>query len=70
MAPDDVARTLGSALSSIVRFVEERPEEATADDDVRALEALAQVVSAADHNTRSRLREFLDSDVADWLDLP
>ncbi|MFB6720022.1 hypothetical protein ACFCV3_07675 [Kribbella sp. NPDC056345] len=59
MAGDPVAELLAEALRDLVRFVDERPDDATADDDVRALESVAYVLDQVPPEDRSRMRALL-----------
>lgn len=69
MPVDDVTLRLAKALASLVRFVEERPSDATEDDDVRALEEVALVLNGAASQDRARLRALLGTEVSEWLGL-
>ena len=69
MPDDDVARRLAEALAGLVRFVEERPSDATEDDDVRALEDVAHVLNDAAAQDRARLRALLGAEVSEWIGL-
>jgi hypothetical protein len=51
----------------LVLFVEHRPETATADDDVRALENFASVLSQASAADRTRVRHLLGDEVSSFL---
>ena len=59
MSNDAVAELLAEALRDLVRFVDERPDDATTDDDVRALESVAYVLSQAAPEDRPRMRALL-----------
>jgi hypothetical protein len=45
MSQDTVVALLGKALAGLVRYVDERPTEATYDDDIAALERVAATLS-------------------------
>jgi hypothetical protein len=45
MSQDAVVTLLGRALAALVRYVDERPTEATYDDDIAALERVAAMLS-------------------------
>ncbi len=59
MAGDVVAELLAEALRDLVRFVDERPDDATADDDVRALESVAHVLNQVTLEDQPRMRALL-----------
>lgn len=69
MASEEVAQLLADALRGLVRFVDERTEDATADDDVRALEDVAYVLSQVADEDRSRLLAYLGAETAQELGL-
>ena len=54
---------LAEALRGLAWFVEERPEDATADDDVRALEDVASVLHRVDQTDRGRLCDLLGAEL-------
>jgi hypothetical protein len=63
--PDDVLLALlGRALSGLVQYVDERPSDATYDDDVQALQKVAAIISHADPAEAGRLAEVLGPRVA------
>ncbi len=64
MSSDAVAELLAEALRDLVRFVDERPADATADDDVRALEDVANVLSRVAPEDRPRMRALLGPEFA------
>jgi hypothetical protein len=64
---DHLTTLLGEALRDLVLFVEHRPETATADDDVRALENFASVLSQASAADRTRVRHLLGDEVFSFL---
>jgi hypothetical protein len=64
MAIDDVARLVAEALHELVRFVDERSDSATADDDVRALETVAYILNRVADEDRNRLRDLLGPELA------
>ncbi|GAB3938636.1 hypothetical protein GCM10029976_053420 [Kribbella albertanoniae] len=64
MTGDVVAELLAEALRDLVRFVDERPDDATADDDVRALESVAHVLHQVTPEDRPRMRALLGSEFA------
>jgi hypothetical protein len=47
-----------------VRFVDERSDSATADDDVRALETVAYILNRVADEDRNRLRDLLGPELA------
>jgi hypothetical protein len=59
MSNDSVAELLAEALRDLVQFVDARPDDATADDDVRALESVAYVLSQVAPEDRPRMRALL-----------
>ena len=67
MPEDHLTTLLGEALRDLVLFVEHRPESATADDDVRALEDLAYAMNLASPADRARLRHLLGDEVCSLL---
>ena len=64
---DDLTTLLGEALRDLVLFVEHRPESATEDDDVRALEDFAHVMSQVGPADRVRVRQLLGEEVFSML---
>lgn len=64
---DHLTTLLAEALRDLVLFVEHRPEDATADDDVRALESFAHVLSQASTTDRARVRHLLGDEVFSFL---
>jgi len=62
MSNDVVARLLAEALRDLARFVDNRPADATADDDVKALESVAYVLSQVPLQDQPRMRELLGAD--------
>jgi len=64
-----IARLLADALRGLVRFVDERPDDATADDDVRALEDVAYVLNRVAPEDQGRLRTLLGDDLSDNVGL-
>jgi hypothetical protein len=69
MPPDPVQQALAEALRALVAFVAGRPEDASADDDVRALEDAAYVLQQVEQGDRDRLTELLGPVVAEQLGL-
>lgn len=59
MTEDTVTRLLAEALRALVLFTEQRTDDATADDDVRALEDVTHVLNQAAPADRTRLRALL-----------
>jgi hypothetical protein len=59
-----VAGLLADALRGLVRFVDERPDDATADDDVRALEDVAYVLNRAAPEDQERLKALLGDELS------
>ena len=55
---------LGKALSGLVQYVDERPSDATYDDDVQALQSVAAILAHADRADAARLVEVLGPRVA------
>ena len=64
---DHLTTLLAEALRDLVLFVEHRPESATADDDVRALEDFVFVLSQASPADRTRVRHLLGDEVFAFL---
>lgn len=60
---------LAEALRGLVWFVEERAEDATADDDVRALEDVASVLHRVGEADRGRLCDLLGAKLCGVFDL-
>lgn len=58
---------LAEALRDLVLFVEHRPETATEDDDVRALEDLVSVLGQASPTDRNRMKLLLGDEVYSYL---
>jgi hypothetical protein len=69
MSSDPVAELLAEALVGLIQFVEQRPEEATADDDVAALEDVAATLLRADESDRVRLVGLLGEEHSEALGL-
>ena len=69
MTTDPVAELLAEALRGLVWFVEERPEDATADDDVRALEEVASVLHRVGRAHSGRLCDLLGSELCAVFEL-
>ena len=67
MPEDHLTILLAEALRDLVIFVEHRPESATADDDVRALEDFVYVLSQAPPADRTRLKHLLGDEVFAFL---
>jgi hypothetical protein len=65
---DHLTTLLAEALRDLVLFVEHRPESATPDDDVRALEDFVYVLSQASPADRARVKDLLGDDVFRFLD--
>jgi hypothetical protein len=63
MPNDAVAELLAEALRDLVRFVDERPDDATADDDVRALESVAYVLNRVAPEDRPRMGALLGAEL-------
>lgn len=59
-----IAGLLADALRGLIRFVDERPADATADDDVRALEDVAYVLTRVAPEDRDRLRDLLGNELS------
>ena len=64
---DHLTTLLADALRVLVLFVENRPEDATPDDDVRALEDVVYVLSQASPADRARVRHLLGDEVSAFL---
>jgi hypothetical protein len=64
---DALTRLLGEALRDLVLFIEQRPEDATADDDVRALEGVAHLLNQVAPSDRTRVRHLLGDEVFPML---
>jgi len=60
MSNDVVALLLAEALRDLARFVDNRPDDATADDDVKALESVAYFLSQVPLQDQPRMRELLE----------
>ena len=69
MESDPLTATVGQALAALIRYVDSRPEDATTDDDVRALEDVARVLQQAPATDHARLRELLGEQIANGLGL-
>lgn len=67
MPEDALTQLLGEALRDLVLFIEQRPEDATADDDVRALEDVAHLLGQVASSDRTRNRRLLGDDVCSML---
>lgn len=67
MPEDDLTTLLGEALRHLALFVEHRPETATEDDDVKALEGFAAVMSQVAPADRVRVRKLLGDEVYSWF---
>jgi hypothetical protein len=65
--PRAAAEVLADALRELVSFVATRPADATEDDDVRALEDVARVLSRVAPEERGYLRELLGDEPANAL---
>lgn len=59
MTDDPLVALLAKALQDLVNFVDTRPEDATEDDDVRALESVAYTLQQAAAEDRARLASLL-----------
>ena len=70
MPEDAVIPLLGQALSSLVRYVDERPVEATYDDDIAALEQVSAILAHAGPDDVPLLVQALGTAVAADLGLP
>jgi hypothetical protein len=64
MPEDALVTLLGRALSALVRYVDERPAEATYDDDIAALERVAAILSHTPPDDGPRLITALGPAVA------
>ncbi|WP_422758754.1 hypothetical protein [Paenarthrobacter sp. C1] len=64
---DHLTTLLAEALRVLVLFVENRSEDATPDDDVRALEDVVYVLSQASPADRARVRHLLGDEVSAFL---
>jgi hypothetical protein len=64
MPEDAVVTLLGQALSRLVHYVDERPVEATYDDDVAALQSVAAVLAHVTPDDAPRLIRALGPAVA------
>lgn len=60
---------VAEALAHLVTYVNARPEAATADDDVHALEYVAFLLQRCTAEEKDRLRSLLGSELADALGL-
>lgn len=69
MSSDGVARSLADALTLLVQFVDGRPEDATEDDDVQALEDVASVLQQVAGKDRIQLQGLLGSELSEALGL-
>ena len=67
MPEDPLTKSLAQALRDLVNFVENRPDDATADDDVRALEDFAYVLNQLALADRVRARALLGDDIVTML---
>ena len=67
MPEDHLTTLLGEALRDLVLFVEHRPESATTDDAVRALEDFVYVLSRASNADRARVKDLLGDKVFAFL---
>ena len=67
MADDLVTALLARALRDLVLFVEHRPDAATADDDLKALEDFADVMHQVQVGSRPQLRALLGEEVYGML---
>ena len=67
MPEDRLTLLLAEALRDLVLFVEHRPEGATEDDDVRALEDVVDVLGQAPPAERARMRQLLGDEVVAFL---
>ncbi|KRB73999.1 hypothetical protein ASE01_18565 [Nocardioides sp. Root190] len=63
MPEDALPRLLAEALRDLVLFIENRPDDATADDDMRALEDVAYVLNQVAAADRTRARDLLGDEV-------
>jgi hypothetical protein len=64
-----IADLLAEALRGLVRFVEGRPDDATADDEVRALEDVAYVLTRVTPEDRERLMGLLGDELSSRMGL-
>jgi hypothetical protein len=69
MTQDPVAELLAEALRDLCSYVDRREESFTEDDDVRALESVASVLSQVPPGDLARLRSLLGPEVAFALGL-
>lgn len=69
MTPDAVLVAVAEALTDLVRYVEARSDEDTADDDVRALEDVAHRLEQLPEEDQMRLRPLVGDILADDLGL-
>jgi hypothetical protein len=67
--PDPVAAGLAEALRYLLDFVENRPEDATFDDDVKALEDAAATLHHVPAEHQQRLVDLLGHRHSRWLGL-
>ncbi|WP_133176503.1 hypothetical protein [Nocardioides currus] len=67
MPEDHLTTLLAEALRNLVMFVENRSEDATPDDDVRALEDFVYVLSQASDADRTRVRHLMGEEVSAFL---
>ena len=67
MPEEPLTKSLAQALRDLVLFVETRPDDATADDDVRALEDLAFVLNQLAPADRIRAQALLGDHVVAML---
>ena len=65
----EVEQRLAEALRGLVDFTERRPDDATADDDIRALEDAAFVLQGASPAARVQLVELLGPELSYGLGL-
>ena len=64
MSVDPVAVLLSRALRELVRYVDRRDDSFTADDDVRALEDVAAILSDVAPEDVDRLTALVGSELA------
>ena len=64
---DALTNSLAEALRALVLFVQNRPDDATADDDVRALEDFAYVLNQLEPADRIRAKALLGDTVIEGL---
>ena len=64
MSVDPVAVLLSRALRELVRYVDRRDDTFTADDDVRALEDVAAILSEVAPEDVDRLTALVGSELA------